>query len=381
MGVNTRLAHGGSDPFDCHGFVNPPVVRGSTVLHRDAATLRSRDQPYTYGTAGTPTTRALCDVVNEMEGTEGTVLTSSGLSAIAIPMQALLAPGDHMLCVDSVYWPTRRFAKDVLSRLGVDVEYYHPAENGEIARRMRPNTRLVHVESPGSNTFEVQDVRAVADAARASGALVSMDNTYATALHFPAVEHGVDVVIHAATKYPSGHSDVLMGFVSASGEAWRAIETYDTAAGNCVSSDDAALVLRGLRTMGIRMDRQGQSALEIARWLEKREDVLAVLHPALPSFPDHELFARQFAAPAGLFSFVLDGDDGAVDRFLDATELFGLGYSWAGYESLAVPPNLADRTLVKGPERGTLIRLQIGLEDVDDLIRDIEHGLEAARGG
>ena len=379
-GWNTRLAHGGADPFDCHGFVNPPVVRGSTVLHGDAATLRTREQAYTYGTNGTPTTRALCEMVSAMEGADGTILTSSGLSAIAIPMLALLKPGDHVLCVDSVYAPTRRFAERTLKRLGIEVEYYHPAENAEIARRMRPETRLVHVESPASNTFEVQDVRAVADAAHAGGALVSMDNTYATAMLFQPLRHGVDVVMHAATKYPSGHSDVLMGFVSASGATWDAIREHNEATGNCVSPDDASLVLRGLRTMGLRLAHQGRTSLAIAEWMRGRDGVADVLHPALPDHPTHDLFAKQFAGPSGIFSFVLDGDDAAADRFLDATRLFGLGYSWAGYESLAVPVNLADRTLAKGPRSGTLIRLQIGLEDMEDLKRDIDAGLAAALG-
>ena len=377
-GPATLLAHGGGDPFARDGFVNPATVRGSTVLFPDARTLRARDQAYTYGTSGTPTTRTLCEMVNAMEGTEGTVLTPSGLAALSLPLLALLSPGDHFLCVDSVYTPTRRICGSLLRRMGVEVEFYHPSENGDIARRMKANTRLVHVECPASNTFEVQDVRAVADAAHAAGALVSADNTYATALLFKPIDHGVDVVVHAATKYPNGHSDVLMGFVSASGEAWEAIRLYDEVSGNCVSPDDASLVLRGLRTMPLRLQHHGESALEIAGWLRERDGVLDVLHPGLPSHPDHDLFTRQFAGSSGIFSFVLDGDAAAADRFLDATPLFGLGYSWAGYRSLAVPPNLTDRTIAHGPERGTVVRLQIGLEDVDDLKRDLSGGLEAA---
>ena len=378
-GAGTRLAHTGSDPFDCHGFVNPPVVRGSTVLHRDARTLRARDQAYTYGTHGTPTTRALCALVSDLEGADGTILTSSGLSAVAIPMLALLSPGDHVLIVDSVYFPTRRFAASVLARMGVAVEYYAPTENADVAKRFRPETRLVHVESPGSNTFEVQDLPAIADAAHAHGALVSIDNTYATALLHRALDRGADVVIEAATKYPSGHSDVLMGFVSARGETWQRIRDHNEWTGNCVSSDDAALVLRGMRTMALRLERQGESALRLAEWLLEQEAVLDVLHPALPHHPTHELFQKQFAAPSGIFSFVLDGDDAAADRFLDATRLFGLGYSWAGYESLTVPVYLGDRILATGPQRGTLIRLQIGLEDAADLQADLARGLAAAK--
>ena len=375
----TFLAHDGYDAFDCYGFVNPPVVRGSTVLYPDAQTLRTRGQAYTYGTHGTPTTRALTNLVNRMEGTEGTILTSSGLSAIAIPMLALCSPGDHVLIVDSVYTPTRRFADTVLSRLGIEVEYYGPHENEAIEQRIRPNTRVVFLEAPASNTFEVQDVAAVCRAAHAHDALTMIDNTYATALLFKPSEHGVDVVIQAATKYPSGHSDVLMGMVSASGECWRAIERYNEATGNCVSSDDASLILRGLRTMELRLREQGRSALDLATWLEQQDGVLDVLHPGLPSHADHDLFRKQFAGASGIFSFILDGDTTAADRFLDAMPLFGLGYSWAGYESLAVPVDLSDRTIAFGPKDGTLIRLQIGLEHVDDLRSDLERGLLAAQ--
>ena len=374
----TRLAHAGSDPFDCHGFVNTPIVRGSTVLYPDAKTLRTRAQTYTYGTSGTPTTRALCTIVDEMEGADGTLLTSSGLSAVAIPFQALLSPGDHLLVVDSVYWPTRRFCERVLRRMGVEIEYYHPAETHELVKRLKPTTRMIHIESPGSNTFEVQDVAAVVAVAHDADVMTSIDNTYATALLFRPLDHGVDVVMHAATKYPSGHSDVLMGFVSARGDVWRKLQTYDEASGNCVSPDDAALVLRGLRSMPLRLRHQGEVALDIARWLKERPGVLDVLHPALPHHPTHELFKRQFTAPTGIFSFVLDGDDDAADRFLDSTRLFGLGYSWAGFESLAVPVDLSDRTVAHGPSDGTLIRLQIGLEDMDDLKNDLTQGLAAA---
>ena len=379
-GTGTRLAHDGLSPFDCHGFVNPPIVRGSTVLYPDAKTLRSGDQAYTYGTHGTPTTRALCDTITRMEGAEGTILTSSGLSAIAIPFQAICRPGDHVLIIDSVYAPTRRFARKVLERLGVEVEYYAPDENAEIARRMKANTRVVFLEAPASNTFEVQDVRATCDAAHAGGAITMMDNTYATALLFKPIDHGVDVVIHAGTKYPSGHSDVLMGFVSANDRAWQAIDEYNEATGNCVSPDDAALILRGLRTMKIRLREQGAAALEIAQWLLEQDGVLDVLHPALPHHPTHQLFKRQFAGASGIFSFELDGDAEAADRLLDAMPLFGLGYSWAGFESLAVPVDLSDRTMANGTDKRTLIRLQIGLEDVADLKADLVEGLRAARG-
>jgi cystathionine beta-lyase len=382
MGINTRLAHQGYRPRDYHGFVNPPVVHASTVLFPDARTLETGGQPYTYGTHGTPTTNALCAALNELEGSAGTILLPSGLAAITVPFLAVLRPGDHILVVDSVYFPTRRFCATVLARMGVETEYYDPEIGAGIARLMRPNTRLVHLEAPGSNTMEMQDVRAIADAAHAGGAIVSMDNTWATPLYFKPLDFGVDISIHAATKYPSGHSDVLMGTVSANETWWPAIEEMNMVMGLCVGGDDAYQILRGLRTMGVRLERHQESALKVAQWLEGRDDVAAVLHPALPSFPGHAIWQRDFKGASGVFSFVLKSEpEKAKTRahaFLDSLKLFGLGYSWGGYESLAVPVNLSDRKIRKAPEGGAVIRLQIGLEDIVDLKRDLEAGFAAA---
>lgn len=383
LGTNTKLAHGGHDPHSFHGFVNPPVVHASTVLFPDTATMLSRDQKYTYGTHGTPTTDALCEAVNEMEGAAGTIILPSGLAAISVPFLSFLKAGDHALVVDSVYSPTRRFCNHMLKGLGIDVDYYDPAVGGDIGSLMKPNTKLVHTESPGSNTFEMQDIRVIADVAHRHGAIVTMDNTWATPVFFKPLDFGVDISINAATKYQSGHSDILMGLVSANDATWQQLSNGNMMMGMCGSPDDSYQILRGLRTMGLRLERHQESALRLARWLESRDDVASTLHPALESFPRHELWKRDFKGSSGIFSFVLKAETAALRKakvcaFLDALHLFGLGYSWGGYESLAVWVDLSDRTIRKGPEDGALVRLQIGLEDIEDLQRDLEQGFAAA---
>ncbi|MGE0500302.1 MAG: cystathionine beta-lyase [Rhizobiaceae bacterium] len=378
-GVNTRLAHGGNDPHAYFGFVNPPVVHASTVLYPDAATMASRKQKYTYGTRGTPTSDALAAAIDDLEGSAGTIVVPSGLAAVWTPLLAFLSAGDHVLIVDSIYTPTRLFADATLKRYGVEVEYYAPEIGGGIAALMRSNTKVVFTESPASNTFEVQDIPAIASAAHAGGAIVMMDNTWATPLYFKPLEHGVDISIHAATKYPAGHSDVLLGTVSANAATWPKLYDAFCGLGIPAGPDDTYQVLRGLRTMGVRLAHHEKSALEIARWLDGRKGVARVLHPALESHAGHELWKRDFCGSSGIFSIVLDGGGREnAHAFLDALEIFGLGYSWGGYESLAVHCNLSDRTIAKGPHEGPLIRLQIGLEDVADLIADIEAGLAAA---
>ncbi|QRM55560.1 cystathionine beta-lyase [Sinorhizobium sp. BG8] len=382
-GINTRLAHAGNDPREFHGFVNPPVVHASTVLFPNAATMEKRAQKYTYGTRGTPTTDALCVAIDELEGSAGTILVPSGLAAVTVPFLAFLAAGDHALIVDSVYFPTRHFCDTMLKRLGVSVDYYDPMIGAGIEALIRPNTKLVHTEAPGSNTFEMQDIRAISEVAHRHGAVVTMDNTWATPVYFKPLAHGVDISIHASTKYPSGHSDILMGTVSANAQHWEQLKEANITLGICGAPDDAYQILRGLRTMGVRLERHQESALKIAQWLEQREDVARVLHPALPSFPGHELWKRDFTGASGIFSFVLKG--GSPERhkakahaFLDALAIFGLGYSWGGFESLAVHVGLGDRKICKAPAEGPVLRLQIGLEDVADIRADVERGLEAA---
>ncbi len=379
QGVNTRLAHAGHDPHAYFGFVNPPVVHASTVLFPDAATMASRSQKYTYGTRGTPTSDALAQAVDELEGSAGTIVVPSGLAAVTVPLLAFAAAGDHVLITDSVYHPTRHFADTMLKRMGVEVEYYDPHAGAGIASLFRPNTRIVFTESPASNTFEVQDIPAIARAARQAGAVVMMDNTWATPLYFRPLDHGVDISIHAATKYPAGHSDVLLGTVSANEACWQRLHEGFVTLGCCAGPDDVYQVLRGLRTMGVRLEHHRRSALEIAAWLEGQRGIARVLHPALPGHPDHALWRRDFSGSSGIFPIVLDGGgQKQAHAFLDALEIFGLGYSWGGYESLAVPVFLGDRVIAKGPYEGALIRLQIGLEDVADLKADLEKGLAAA---
>lgn len=379
-GINTRLAHGGNDPMDYFGFVNPPVVHASTVLFPDAATMASRSQKYTYGTRGTPTMDALAAAIDELEGSAGTIIVPSGLMAVVAPLLGFLSSGDHLLVVDSVYHPTRNFVDTMLKRMGIEIEYYDPHIGAGISALMKENTRVVWTESPGSNTFEVQDMPAIVKAARERGVIVMLDNTWATALYFKAIDFGVDIVVHAATKYPAGHSDVLLGTVSANKACWgRLFDTFN-AMGCPAGPDDMYQVLRGMRTMGVRLEKHQASALEIARWLEQQDGVAAVLHPALESHPDHAIWKRDFKGSSGLFSVVLKGGGKRkAHAFLDALGIFGLGYSWGGYESLAVPVWLEDRTIARDRYDGPLIRLQIGLEDVEDLKRDLMRGLEAAR--
>lgn len=379
-GINTRLAHDGYDPRDYNGFVNPPVVHASTVLFPDAQTMRTRNQPYTYGTRGTPTTDALARAINALEGSKGTIIVPSGLAAVTIPLLAFLSAGDHVLFVDTIYSPTRRFADTMLTRMGVDVEYYRPEVGAAIADHFRPNTRVLFMEAPGSNTFEMQDVPAMAAAARKRNIITMIDNTWATPLFFKPLDHGVDISIHAATKYPAGHSDVLMGLASANDATWDQLWDTQLALGICGAPDDAYQTLRGLRTMGVRLQRHQETALELAQWLETMPGVKRVMHPALASDPGHAIWKRDFCGSSGIFSIVLDGGgDKQADAFLDALEIFGLGYSWGGYESLAVHVNLSDRTVSAIDHGGPVMRLQIGLEDAVDLRADIERGLKAAQ--
>lgn len=378
-GINTRLAHDGYDPGDYFGFVNPPVVHASTVLYPNAASMRNRNVPYTYGTAGTPTTDAVARATDALEGSAGTICVPSGLVAVTLPLLAFLGAGDHVLIVDTVYYPTRRFADGMLTRLGVDVEYYDPHLGKEVEKLFKPNTKVLFMESPASNTFEMSDVRALTAVAKPRGIVTMIDNTYATPLFFKPLEHGVDLSIHASTKYPAGHSDLVFGTVSANEACWHTLRDSQIQTGICVQGDDAYQVLRGMRTMGIRLERHQKSALEIAIWLQGQDGIGQVLHPALPDHPGHDIWKRDFCGSSGIFSFVLRGASvPQVDAFLDALEIFGLGYSWAGFESLAVHAQLGDRTVSKRDYGGPVIRLQIGLEDVPDLKADIAKGLAAA---
>jgi len=383
VGPNTQLIRAGYNPFDYHGFINPPAVHASTVLFPDAQTMETHGQKYTYGTRGTPTTDALCSAINELEGAAGTILVPSGLAAVTVAFLAYLSPGDHALVVDSVYGNVREFCDTMLTRFGVEVDYYDPSGGAAIEALFRPNTRLLHIEAAGSNTFEMQDIPTLVAIAHRHEAVVTMDNTWATPLYFRPLDFGVDVSIQASTKYPAGHADILMGSVSANVKYWDRLRKTNGQLGLCGTADDAYQVLRGLRTMGIRLERHQRSALAIAEWLEARDDVARVLHPALPSFAGHELWKRDFKGASGVFSFVLTvgrREDFRLKAaaFLNGLQLFGLGYSWGGFISLALAVNLDDRRILQPPEEGPLLRLQIGLEDVADIRADLERGFEAA---
>jgi len=377
-GINTLLAHSGYDPRDYHGFINPPVVHASTVLFPDALTMKARKQRYTYGTTGTPTSEALCNAVNELEGSAGTIVVPSGLAAITVPLLGFLSAGDHVLIVDTVYFPTRRFADTMLRRLGIEVEYYEPEIGSDIRNLLKPNTKVIFTESPGSNTFEMQDIPAITAVAREAGIVTMLDNTWATPVYFKPLDHGVDISIHAATKYPGGHSDVLLGTVSANEACWDRLWKAFQALGTCAGPDDVYQVLRGLRTMGVRLERHQATAFEVARWLEGQPGVVRVLHPGLENHPGHAIWKRDFSGATGLFSVVLDGGEKRAHAFLNALEIFGLGASWGGYECLAAQVSLADRTVSARDYGGEVIRLQIGLEDAADIIADLEQALAAA---
>lgn len=380
FGINTQLTHNGYDPMDYFGFVNPPVVRASTVLFPDAQTMKTEDQPYTYGTHGTTTTDALCRAVDALEGSVKTVLVPSGLAAITVPLLGALGSGDHVLIVDSVYGPTRRFANTMLKKMGIEVEYYDPMIGADIKNLMKPNTKVVFTESPGSNTFEIQDIPTISAIAHEHNAIVMMDNTWATPIYFKPLDNGVDISINAATKYPAGHADILIGFISANERAKHLVEHAHMLLGMSVSGDDAYTTLRSMRTMGIRLQHQGKTALELAKWLETMPQVSQVLHPALESHTGHTLWKRDFSGASAIFSIVLkSGGEREAHNFLNALDIFGLGYSWGGYESLAVHVNLNDRTVAKGSYSGPVLRLQIGIEDLEDLKSDLEKALLATQ--
>jgi len=377
----TRLVVGGRDPAANLGFVNPPVYHASTVLYPSADDYLARRAPYVYGRRGTPTTEALEGALRELEGPgcAGVALLPSGLAAISTTLLAILQAGDHVLVTDSVYQPTRKFCNGVLKRYGVTTTYYDPMIGAGIAALMQPNTRAVFVEAPGSLTFEVQDVPAIAEAAHAHGALVVMDNTWASPLYFRAFNKGVDLSIQAATKYICGHSDAMLGTVSANAATFGRLRDTVHALGLCVGPDDIYLGLRGLRTMGVRLAAHHQAGLKIAQWLAARPEVARVLHPAFETCPGHAVWKRDFTGASGLFSVVLKpAPQSAVNAFLDELDLFGIGASWGGFESLAIPFDCTSfRTASPWTPGGPTVRFHIGLEDLDDLVGDLERGFAA----
>jgi cystathionine beta-lyase len=375
---HTLVVTAGRDPASHHGFVNPPVYHASTVLYPCAEDYVAHRSRYQYGRRGTPTTEALELAVQELEGPAcaGVALLPSGLAAISTALLSVVQAGDHILVTDNAYGPTRNFCESILTRLGVTTTYYDPLIGAAIADVFRPNTRAVYLESPGSLSFEMQDTAAIAREAHAKGAVVLMDNTWASPLYFRPLDHGVDLAIQAGTKYIGGHSDVMLGAIAANAATVAALKKTVRLTGLCVGPDDVYLGLRGLRTLAVRLERHFASGVVVARWLENRLEVLRVLHPALESHPQHAIWKRDFSGASGLFSIVLKPvPQAAVYAFLDELELFGIGASWGGYESLAVPFELSTvRTATRWEPGGPTVRFHIGLESVDDLKADIERG-------
>jgi cysteine-S-conjugate beta-lyase len=376
----TRVIHAGQTPAELLRTVGPPVQKGSTVLVARAADLYDDRRP-TYGRAGLAAQATLSSALADLEGATTVKLYPSGLAAMGAAVAAVTKAGDDVLVTDCVYKPVRRFCDRVLGRFGVTVRYFEPDAAPEAVMAMAgPATRLIVMESPGSLSFEMQDVPAIARLARQRGLLTLLDNTWAAGLLFKPLEHGVDISVQSLTKYVGGHSDVFMGAAATrTPEAAQALERNITDFGWSVSADDAFQMLRGLRTLPIRLERHGASGLTVAAWLAEQPEVVRVLHPALPGSPGHDLWRRGYAGAAGVFGVVLrPAPQPAVEAFLDALRLFGLGFSWGGFESLALNADPQfDVRRFKPAFEGPVIRLNIGLEDPDDLIADLRQGLDA----
>lgn len=377
----TILTHTGRNPSDQHGFVNTPVTRGSTVLYPDLKTLQAHDQRYHYGRMGNPNSDSVEAVITQLEGAHGTKLTNCGLSAISTALLSVLAAGDDLLVTDSAYEPTRRFCEKVLKRFGVQTRFFDPRIGADIAELMQETTRAVLMESPGSLTFEIQDVPAIAEAAHAAGAAVIVDNSWATPLYMRPLELGADIVVHAGTKMFVGHSDAMLGTISCTEEFWERVADTHRFLGQAVAPDEAFLAARGLRTLALRMAEHQKRALEIATWLEGQEGVEDVLHPALLSHPDHALFKRDFSGSGSLFAIRLaPAPSEALAAMVDNMSLFSMGYSWGGFESLILPADPSSiRTAVPWKKPGHLVRLHIGFEDINDLKADLSQGLSRYR--
>lgn len=379
MKDNTVVTHAGNRPFENHGIVNPPVYHASTVL---SATLEERinrsDAKVRYGRAGTPTSFALEDAMSALEQAHGTVLAPSGLAAITMALSAFVESGDHILVTDSTYTPTRNFSNGVLKRLGVETEYFDPLIGAGISELIRDNTRVIWTECPGSQTFDVQDLPAITEAAHARGVIVMTDNTWSGGYYRKPLTEGVDISVQAATKYIVGHSDVMMGTIACNEATYETVKKSSSAYGMCCGPDDIYLALRGLRTIGVRMDRHFESGVKLAEWLQSRPEVSQVMHPALPQDPGHAIWKRDFTGASGLFGFVLKEDDRTkLSAMMDHMELHGMGSSWGGYESLLIPswPEQS-RTATTWEVAGQCMRIHVGLEDPDDLIADLAAGFE-----
>jgi len=370
----TIATHLGRMSAEHFGVVNTPVYRASTILYPDLATLEANAMPYTYGRRGTPTSRSFEEVANALETGARTVSVPSGLNAIALAILSVCASGDHLLVTDSAYLPTRHFCDRVLKRFGVETEYYDPLVGAGIEKLFKPNTKAVFCESPGSLTFEVQDIPAIAAVAHARGASVLMDNTWATPVYFKPLAHGADLSIQAATKYVGGHADVMLGYVTSNeSHKQRLVDTHGYL-GLYASGDDCFLGLRGFRTLSVRLARHYENGVALARWLQARPEVARVIHPALETDPGHAIWKRDFTGASGLFAIELKPlAHEALAAFMDGLRLFGMGFSWGGYESLIVPARI-HRTARVFAANGPVLRIHAGLEDAGDLIHDLDEG-------
>lgn len=382
MQDDTHLVHGGRDPAKQQGMVNPPVYHASTVLFPTVKALHNAAaNPYEgvyYGRYGTPVHFALEEAVAQLEGAYGAVSTCSGLAAISVALMSVVSQGDHLLVADNVYGPTRGLCDGLLARLGVETTYFDPLIGADIAQLMRPETRAVFLEAPGSLSFEMPDVSAISNIAQSADCLVLLDNTWATPLYFHAFEHGVDISIHAATKYIVGHADAMLGFVNCNKTTYKAVRKTAVQLGYCAGPDDVYLGLRGLRTLGVRLKQHQSTALALCAWLREQPQVERVLYPALQDDPGHALWKRDFSGASGLFSAVLNPvSEAALAAMLDGLKLFGMGFSWGGYESLVLPTNPGDyRTVTQWPSAGPTLRIHAGLEAPDDLIADLAAGFK-----
>jgi len=379
---DTILAHAGLAPHAFHGFVNPPLVRASTVLYPNAESfLDRRAKRYPYGLINTPTIEALTTALTALEGERaaGTVLVPSGLAAIALPIMAAVRPQTTVLIPDNVYYPSRRFADECLAAFGARPVYYDPLSN-DLAAKV-DGASVVLIEAPGSLTFEMADIDAIVAAAKRAGAATVMDNTWATPLIYRPLERGIDMAAYAGTKYFGGHSDVMIGSVTANAELWPLLKKLHGNLGLQAGTEEIWLTLRGLKTLSVRLERHEKSALEVANWLRGRPEVARVLCPALPDDLGHALWKRDFGRMSGLFACVLNGGMDEAKRFLNALKLFGIGSSWGGFESLAIPAELGQSRTVRPWTEGAVIRLHIGLEDVADIIADLERGFAAMAKG
>jgi cystathionine beta-lyase len=378
LSPETRLVLAARDYAE-HGFVNPAVYHGSTILFPTAQSLHDRTQSYVYGRRGTPTSRGVEEAVALVEGGYKAKMAPSGMAAITTALLAFLKTGDHMLMVDTAYTPARELCDGLLRRMGIETTYYDPLLGPSIAQLMRPATKVVYAESPGSQTMEVQDIPAIAEATHKAGAVLMVDNTWGAGHYFKAFEHGADISIQAATKYLVGHSDAMMGTVTCTEAVWpQFMEAYEQM-GQFAGPDDMYLTLRGIRTLDVRLERHMKNALHVAQWLRGREEVETVLYPALSNAPGHELWKRDFRGASGLFSMVLKPcSTAARDSFLNRLKLFGMGYSWGGFESLAIPFK-PHRSATSWTAPGPCIRLHIGLENPDDLTADLTEGFAALK--